>query len=284
MDNIYQKDSLGNRMKTYENVSKNKLMTRTPVIVRVDGRSFHTYTRGLKKPFDDLFMEAIQATAKYLCENIPGCKLSYQQSDEISLLLTDYETFETQAWFDNQVQKLCSVIASMTTIAFHKAISSRCAHYIDNYYNAWNVSDEERDYVSKLEKIMERNATFDCRVFNLPKEEVTNYFYWRQLDASRNSIQMVGQTNFSQTELECKSCNDIQDMLMQKGINWNDFSIYKKRGSCCIKSDKNETIVEDNIFQGEVIGTKMTIRKKWMIDKEIPIFKGEDRNYIDKLI
>ena len=101
---------------------------------------------------------------------------------------------------------------------------------------------------------------FDARCFNIPKEEVTNLIYWRQLDATRNSIQMVGQANFSHKELQNKSCNDIQDMLMlEKGINWNDFPTHQKRGSCCVKNGD----------------------EGWRIDIEIPIFKDEGRDYIE---
>ena len=111
---------------------------------------------------------------------------------------------------------------------------------------------------------------FDSRCFNIPKEEVTNYFYWRQLDATRNSIQMVGQANFSHKELHNKSCNDILNMLLtEKGINWNDSITYKKRGSCCVKKE----YAQDDIT-----------RTKWVVDKNISIFKGEDRRYIDDLV
>ena len=107
---------------------------------------------------------------------------------------------------------------------------------------------------------------------NIPKEEVCNLIYWRQLDAARNSIQMVGQANFSHKELQNKSCNDIQDMLMtRKGINWNNFPTYQKRGSCCIKED----------YADKENGS---LRTHWIIDKESPMFKGEDRDYVDKLI
>ena len=123
-------------------------------------------------------------------------------------------------------------------------------------------------------------AMFDARCFNLPKEEVTNYIYWRQLDTIRNSIQMVGQANFSHKELHGKSCNQIQDMLMiQKGINWNAFPIYQKRGSCCIK--ESYSTVDLSTYTGSVDAITKT---RWVVDREIPIFKGEDRNYIDKLI
>ena len=110
---------------------------------------------------------------------------------------------------------------------------------------------------------------FDARCFNIPKEEVTNLIYWRQLDATRNSIQMVGQANFSHSELQGKNCNEIQDMLHElRGINWNDYPVYLKRGTCVIKQ---EITSED-------------MRSKWVIDDNIPIFKGEDRDYIEKLV
>ena len=116
---------------------------------------------------------------------------------------------------------------------------------------------------------------FDARCFNIPKEEVANYFYWRQLDATRNSIQMVGQANFSHKELQNKSCNDIQNMLLtQKDINWNNIPTYQKRGSACIR-------YEDRVEYPD--GTHVW-RNKWKIDKEIPIFKNEGREYIEKLI
>ena len=123
---------------------------------------------------------------------------------------------------------------------------------------------------------------FDCRCFNIPKEEVTNLIYWRQLDASRNSIQMVGQANFSHKELQNKSCNDIQDMLMtQKGINWNDLPTYQKRGSCCVKMYQ----LDEGSFQSHAEDKLMEHgRTFWTIDTQIPIFKGEDREYIDRLV
>ena len=125
-------------------------------------------------------------------------------------------------------------------------------------------------------------AMFDARCFNIPKEEVANLIYWRQLDATRNSIQMVGQANFSHKELQNKTCNMIQDMLMtQKGINWNDFPVYQKRGSCCIKETYCPELGENNTDSETSI---QTARTQWVIDKEIPIFKGDNRAYIENLI
>ena len=268
-------DELGRRMKEYyENIPKIKLMRRTPVIIRIDGKAFHTFTRGFKKPFDEIFMKSMQETTKYLCENIQGCVLGYTQSDEISLLLIDYKNLNSSAWFDYEVQKMCSIAASMATLAFNKAFAHEIAAQSKRVYTEY-LTDKDSNYIDSLENAMNKGAMFDARCFNIPKEEVANYFYWRQLDATRNSIQMVGQANFSHKELQNKSCNDIQNMLLtQKDINWNTMPTYQKRGSACIK-------YEDCVEYPD--GTHVW-RNKWKIDKEIPIFKNEGREYIEKLI
>lgn len=270
-------DDLGRRMKEYyEQIPKTKLMRRTPVIIRIDGKAFHSFTKGFKRPFDDVLIESMQQTMKYLCENIQGCVLGYHQSDEISLVLIDYQKLTSDAWFDYEVQKICSVAASMATMAFNKIFEQNCIEYSSVIPN----TELGREIVSTYSRSLEKGAMFDARCFNIPKEEVTNYIYWRQLDATRNSIQMVGQANFSHKELHGKSCNQIQDMLMiQKGINWNDFPVYQKRGSCCVK--ESYSTVDLSTYTGSI---DAITRTRWIIDKEIPIFKGEDRNYIDKLI
>jgi tRNA(His) 5'-end guanylyltransferase len=268
-------DDLGKRMKEYyETVSKTKLTRRTPVAIRIDGRSFHTFTRGFKKPFDDLLMDTMQQTTKYLCENIQGCVLGYTQSDEITLILVDYKNLNSSAWFDYEVQKMCSISASMATMFFNKYFRQKLDEIHENMMEAWNVPDDMHNLVETYEKAISKGAMFDARVFNIPKEEVTNLIYWRQLDATRNSIQMVGQANFSHKELQGKSCNEIQDMLMtQKDINWNNYLCSQKRGTCVIKQDMIK-LVDGNL----------TTRSEWFIDLTIPVFKGEDRKYIDKLI
>lgn len=267
-------DELGIRMKTfYEQIPKTKLMRRTPVAIRIDGKAFHTFTRGFKKPFDEVLMKSMQQTMKYLCENIQGCVLGYTQSDEITLILVDYKKLNSSAWFDYEIQKMCSIAASMATMAFNK--------FFEKEVRAWGfqqgfphkttewTSETAATWFKYLDAI-DKGAMFDARVFNIPKEEVTNLIYWRQLDATRNSIQMVGQANFSHRELQGKSCNEIQDMLMvQKSINWNDFFVSQKRGSCCIKEAYEHEGVQ---------------RTHWVIDDNIPIFKEEGREYIDKLI
>lgn len=257
---------LAKRMKDYESISKSKLMKRCPVICRIDGKAHHSFCKNFIKPFDEIYLKSMQETAKYLCENLQGVVMSYQQSDEITLVFVDYKGLNTSPYFDYEVQKLCSIIASMATMAFNKLFRKNVDAFIfENYDDQY-----EADYITTLEKAVERGAMFDARVFNIPKEEVTNLIYWRQLDSTRNSIQMVGQAHFSHKELHEKTCNMIQDMLMtQKGINWNDFPTHLKRGSCCIKETYNVNLVE---------------RTRWIIDKEVPAFKGEGREYIEKLI
>lgn len=274
------KDSLGDRMKGYENISRIYLTRRTPVIIRIDGKAFHSFTRGFAKPFDDILIKSMQDTSKYLCENIMGCKLAYTQSDEISLLLVDYEKLGTQAWFDNNLQKMVSVAASMTTMVFNKAFKDNIINYIDSHINIdGSLMDGLFEYTDTLLKAKNKGAMFDARAFILPKEEVNNYFIWRQQDAIRNSIQMVAQSNFSHKELQGKSCNVLQDMLHeQKGINWNDYPTVYKRGSCIVK-------VYDVITQYDEVGNicGYTERTKWIVDKEIPIFT-QDRDYINKYV
>ncbi len=293
-------DDLGVRMKTfYEQIPKTKLMRRTLVIIRIDGKAFHTFTRGFRKPFDEILVKSMQKTMKYLCENIQGCVLGYTQSDEITLVLVDYEKLNSGAWFDYEVQKMCSIAASMATMAFNKFLYKNIDDYanskevLDGLYSSDARKEAVYEYLSVLKKALNKGAVFDARVFNIPKEEVTNCLCWRQLDASRNSIQMVGQANFSHKELQNKSCNDIKDMLLtQKGINWDDLPTYQKYGSCCIKETywiEKETGVEYSKEYKEVLkrigeGENDVERSRWVIDNDIPIFKGEGREYIEKLI
>lgn len=241
-------DDLGCRMKTfYEQIPKTKLMRRCPVAIRCDGRSFHTFTRKFQKPFDEILIKTMQETMKYLCENIQGCVLGYTQSDEITLILVDYKKLTSSAFFDYEVQKICSITASMATMAFNKFFKENIDEYSHNNMSAdfilhgetGSLSDKEKNILKNImiyEEAYRKGAMFDARCFNIPKEEVTNLVYWRQLDATRNSIQMVGQANFSHKELQNKSCNDIQDMLMtQKGINWNNLPTYQKEEAVVLR-------------------------------------------------
>ena len=256
-------DALGTRMKTYyEQVPKTRLIRRMPVAIRIDGKAFHTFTRGFQKPFDEVLGNAMVRTMEYLCKNIQGCVFGYTQSDEITLLLIDYQTFETDAWFEYEVQKMCSISASMATMAFNRFFEMemnvfKASHTIMDT-NEWAYPEAGALYGAYMLSAS-KGAMFDSRVFNIPKEEACNLVYWRQLDATRNSIQMVGQANFSHNELQGCSCNVIQDMLHeQRGINWNDFPTRWKRGTAWTRA------------RG--------------VDYNMPILKGEDRKYVDKVI
>lgn len=234
-------DALGDRMKGYENISRIYLTRRMPLIIRIDGKAFHNLTKHLDKPFDKNFMNAMHETTRQLCSKIEGCRIGYTQSDEISLLLIDYENINTQSWFDKNLQKIVSISASMSTAIFN------------------GTKDDSITGV----------AIFDSRCFILPKEEVCNYFIWRQQDATRNSIQMMGHANFSHKQLMNKNSNQIQDMLfLEKEINFNDIPTDQKRGVCAIK---------EKYMNGDAE------RTRWIIDNEIPIFT-ENREYIEKYL
>lgn len=264
-------DELGIRMKeNYEERNRTYLIRRTPVAIRIDGKAFHTFTKGFDKPFDRVLGDVMAKTMKYLCENIQGCVLGYTQSDEITLILIDYKKLTSDAWFDYQVQKMCSVAASMATMAFNKyfqqaidefyLVNSQCYEYDEDRWN----SEENEQLCIIYERALNKGAMFDARCFNIPKEEVCNLIYWRQLDATRNSIQMVAQANFTHKELQGLSCNKLQDKLLtERDINWNNYETRWKRGTACIYNTENN---------------------QWKIDYEMPILKGEDRKYIDDLV
>lgn len=244
---------LDERMKKYEYVTRHYLMCRTPVIIRIDGKAFHTFTRGMKKPFDLVFMESMQDTMKYLCENVQGCVLGYTQSDEISLLLLDYENLESCAWFDNNLNKIVSITSSMASVYF-KDIFYR------NMFKYCIENENDKEYNNLLENKSNSLQFFDSRAFNLQKEEVNNYFIWRQQDAIKNAIQMVGRAYFNHKQLENKNGKAIINMLDSVGINYHSFLTCEKRGTCCIKTEQG-----------------------WIIDTEIPIFK-DNKDYIEKLV
>jgi tRNA(His) guanylyltransferase len=232
------KDQLGDRMKTYyEDRSKQYLSRRTYALIRIDGKAFHTYTKGCERPFDQQLMDDMDATAKYLCENIQGAKFAYVQSDEISILLTDFAKITTDAWYDYNVQKMTSISASLATAKFNELRPGKL-------------------------------AMFDSRVFNLPDPiEVHNYFIWRQQDATRNSISCVAQSMYSHKELNGKNSNQKQEMIFQKGLNWNDLPVTQKRG---------RVILKEKYMKGDVE------RSRWSLS-EPPVFTQEIDYLLDMI-
>lgn len=258
--------SMGDRFKNYyENCYKTYLPRRMPLIIRLDGKAFHTLTRNCEKLFDKNIINLMDETAKYLCENIQGAQLAYVQSDEISILVHNYKRLTSSAWFDNELQKIVSVSASLATSKFNY-------HQIANKLKQWNEEDRDMDLDKEL-----KLAHFDSRAFVLPENEVCNYFLWRQKDWERNSIQMLARSLYSHKELQGKKHTDLQEMCFQKGHNWNDLEISLKRGRCIVKEIKYiSTEIVPMIMDNCVPNGNY-----WIVDNEIPIFK-DDRNYIEK--
>ena len=234
------KDSLGDRMKKYyEDAFRFKLPRRMPVILRVDGKAFHTYTRGLKKPYSVELMNAMDAVALKLCEEIQGAKIAYTQSDEVSVLLRNDDTFQTDIWLSGNIQKMASVAASIAAVT---------------------MTLESASIFGKI-----KPAYFDARFFVVPENDIVNYFLWRQNDATRNGIQMMGQANFTHRELQGKNNNEVQEMLFQKkGLNFDKEPTGFKRGRCIIRVPT-------------IIGN--VTKNAWKLDAEIPIF-SQDRQYV----
>jgi len=218
--------SLDKRMKNnYENRYRIKLTRRTPVIMRLDGRAFHTLTKNCVKPYDERFNNTMIHTASYLASEVQGAKCGYIQSDEISLLITDFDGSMTDAWFDYNIQKMTSISAGIASVVF----TSRWVQY--------DV------------------AVFDSRVFNVPKEEVCNYFVSRQKDWIRNSLTMYAQSVYSHKELHKKNSKDKHEMLHDKGLNWaslddkwkNGTFIFNEGGGWSTRSpiiEKNRDLIE----------------------------------------
>jgi tRNA(His) 5'-end guanylyltransferase len=245
-------DALGDRMKEfYEDRTRIKLPRRTFTIIRIDGKAFHTYTKGLQRPFDQGLIEDMNETTAYLCKNIQGAKFGYVQSDEISLVLTDFDDLGTHAWFDNNLQKMVSVAASMATARFNQLRMARATWEGNDIEGMLDVDDIQN---FKL-------AMFDARAFQIPFiDEVKNYFIWRQQDAVRNSISSVAQSLYSTKELHGVKTDQMQELIFQKGINWNDYDFRMKRGAVIGKVEV--TITNDN-------GT--FTRNKWQVI-DTPIF------------
>lgn len=263
------KNSIGTRIKeNYEKRSQIKMLRRCPTIIRLDGVCWHTYTKGLDKPFDQGLIEDMQETTRFLCENIQGCKLGYTQSDEITLVLTDYDNLQTDAWFDYNVQKMTSVSAAMATAKFNQLRLNRfnleCLNDPEDFAEPTDLCTWNTDGWLKL-------AFFDSRVFQIPeKEEVVNSLIWRQQDAERNSIQMLAQSLYSHKELHGKNTSVLQDMCFEKGFNWNNLEFYKKRGSLVLKQ---KYVDGDNVTNWGIVDIKedSVVRTKWEV-VETPIF------------
>lgn len=217
-------DSLGDRMKLYEGIGGDRiLIPGLPVCVRLDGRSFHSFTKGLDRPYDIRLSDMMVETTKTLVEE-SHATIGYAQSDEITLLYLPVEN-EPVNFFAGRVQKLVSVLASIATAKFNEL------------------------RIAQL-PAKKKMATFDCRVWNLPSiDEAINAFRWREWDATKNSISMAASAYYSHSELQDKSGSDKQDLLMKKGINWNNYPAFFKRGTYVKRVTTTRTLTEDELKQ-----------------------------------
>lgn len=245
------KDDLGDRIKGYESVYDFRFTNRLPIVVRIDGKAFHSWTKKSKcqKPFDLDLIKLMQNTTKFLCENISGCVCGYCQSDEISLLLINTQTNQTQPWFDNRLQKIVSVVSSLATC----------------YFN------ENNNLQVKIP------AFFDSRAFVVPEKDILNYFIWRQRDAIRNSISTVSHSFFSPKELHKK--NSVQQLEMCKSIyvNWEDFPNNCKKGSLVYKVMSDKPLINKKTHE-------VSYRKYFIIDENISLFEYNKDCIINKLL
>lgn len=215
-----KKDSLGDRMKEYERCYSQKLTKNNDYIIRLDGRHFHSLTKGMQKPFDRWFIGVMKETAKALLKEIQGAQLVYVQSDEISIYMTDKHSITAEPWFDNKLQKIVSVSASFCTMKFNEFM--------------------------KLSGRGEKQGMFDSRIFAIPESDIPNYFIWRQRDWQRNSVQMLGRSRYSSKELHKKSCTEIKTMLDSIDLSWDVLNQDLKNGSFFIKKEREIIEVNDS--------------------------------------
>lgn len=199
-------DDLGDRIKRYENAYKHRMTPRSPVVIRVDGRAFHTYTRGMNKPFDRLFMQSMREATAATASELSGFKLAYTQSDEANFLIADTDRHTTQGWFDYELNKIVSISASAFTYHFNRSMMETG-----------------------------RPALFDSRAFVVPADDAPNAFIWRQRDWERNSISMLAQAHFSHRELQGKKIADMHNMLHGIGINWAKLGPAEKNGTFILR-------------------------------------------------
>jgi len=246
-------NSLGDRMKAYERAAERYFTRRIPLCLRCDGNCFHSWTRGLERPFDNNLRLCMEYAAYSLCSEISGARFAYTQSDEISILIVDYQELNTEPWFAYRGNKVESVAASICTAGFNTAALKYLPEHV-----------KRKDL-----------AYFDARAFSLPKEDVTNYFLWRQEDCSKNSISSLAQAHFSHKELHEKNSSDKQDMLMlQKGVNWNDVPTRYKRGTALYKVQ----VTSPNPRDPEAPQVQ---RNRWIADYQMPIIT-QDRLYVER--
>lgn len=247
---------LGERMKAYEAVSDARLTALTPVIIRVDGRAFHTITAKIEKPFDRLFMRVMDHTALELCRQIPNCRFGYVQSDEISLVLLE-PSVHAQQWFNGRLQKIQSLAASIASTEFRM-------HLLEILNITKENSAEWNPYIPLV-----RNALFDCRAFNVPERDVCNYFIWRQKDCRRNCVLSLAQHRIGKKKIHGMGVSALMTRLYSEGCSEADIPSFN--GRVCIREETELQRPDGSVFT----------RMKWVLDESVPLFQ-DDRGYVER--
>jgi tRNA(His) guanylyltransferase len=269
---IQRRDALGDRMKRYEDITRFKLPPRTYTLLRVDGRAFHTWTRGLAKPYDQLLMKIMDKTAIALCEEIAGAQFAFVQSDEISILAVDFLEIGTQAWFDGLVQKWCSVAAAIATMTFNVEVTKAVQQNLE--MNITEIGSKKPC------------ATFDARVWTIPDHvEVENYFVWRQQDAVRNSVMMLARAHASHKQLHGKNQSAQHEIIHAAGDNWEKHPARFKHGGIIRRQAVDydappRPIVHPAFVSAE---TPKFEKSNWFMDEGTPVFTRE-RHYLRTMI
>lgn len=225
MSTNFDPDDMGERLKYYEGLNARELMPKLPVIIRLDGRAFHSFTSDMKRPFDEGLTGCMVSTMRYLVEET-NAMIGYTQSDEISLVLYTPDT-KSQVYFAGRVDKITSVLPALASLEFNAQV----------WQQDWGLQDRKAgvltvEHTERASRLSERRPVFDCRVFNVPTlEEAANVLLWREQDATRNSVQMAAQHYYSQTQLHKKNTAEMMELLHAKGVNWNDYPSFFKRGT-----------------------------------------------------
>lgn len=246
-------------MKRYEEPTRFVLPRRTYTIIRVDGKAFHSWTRGLAKPYDNDMIHCMDMAAVALCEQVSGAQFAFVQSDEISVLAVDFLDINTQPWFDGNLQKWASVGASVATMAFNNTVMSYLTQSGDMAPN----------------KILQKqpNALFDARVYTIPDPiEVENYFVWRQQDAERNSVMMLARAHYSHKQLAGKKRADQHELIHKAGDNWAKHPVRFKHGAVVRKARSVSRPGKPSQADGP-----------WIVEEDTPVFTKE-RQYLRSLV
>lgn len=246
-------DTLENRMLYYRGLTDYKLIPKSYVILMLDGRSFSKFCKKFNKPYDVDFIGMMNETAKHLCKNIEGCKFAYTQSDEISLVLTDFDTPLTESWFGYRLTKVLSIAASIATSKFNqlmvlRALETPCS------------PNDMKDIIKDI-----KLAEFDCKAWNVPTyNDVFAWFLYRQIDCVRNSKQMLAQTFFSQKELNGLHTDEcIKKVKDELNVGWDDFNEGMKYGRFVYKKQ---------VFKATEEGTRYC-RNEWCAIEAFPLFE-----------